>query len=163
MSLATATSGIALELRPRRRSSTVLGASFRTPGQVQAFFPLWLQKSFGPWATYGGGGFWLNPGAGNRHWWYAGWQAQSKFMDQVALGVEIFYASPKAEDGGHEIRFNVGLVTDFGPLHHLLLSAGRGILGPNRFMGYLAYQLTVGPAPSASEHPSVGSASTTIP
>jgi hypothetical protein len=119
-------------------------------GHVQAFFPLWLQKSFGPWTTYGGGGFWLNPGEGNHHFWLAGWQAQRKFMDQAALGLEILYTSPKAEGGEHEVRFNVGLVIDFGSLHHLLLSAGRGVLGPNRFMGYAAYQLTIGPA--SSEH-----------
>jgi len=113
-------------------------------GQVQAFFPLWMQKSFGPWTTYGGGGFWLNPGEGNRNWWLAGWQVQRQFMGEVALGAELFYTSPKEEQGESEVRFNLGLVIDFNPLHHLLLSAGRGLLGSNRLMAYVAYQLTVG-------------------
>ena len=38
-------------------------------GHLQAFLPVWLQKSFGQWLTYGGGGYWINPGTGNRDWW----------------------------------------------------------------------------------------------
>ena len=33
-------------------------------GKVQVFLPLWFQKSWGPWQTYGGGGYWINPGTG---------------------------------------------------------------------------------------------------
>jgi hypothetical protein len=35
-------------------------------GETQAFLPVWVQKSFGAWQTYGGGGYWINPGTGNR-------------------------------------------------------------------------------------------------
>lgn len=28
-------------------------------GQAQYFLPLWFQKSWGPWTTYGGGGYWI--------------------------------------------------------------------------------------------------------
>ncbi|HVN97392.1 MAG TPA: hypothetical protein VMT62_13265, partial [Syntrophorhabdaceae bacterium] len=34
-------------------------------GDAQFYLPVWLQKSLGHWTTYGGGGYWLNPGAGN--------------------------------------------------------------------------------------------------
>jgi hypothetical protein len=30
-------------------------------GHTHGFMPLWLQKSFGKWLTYGGG-YWINPG-----------------------------------------------------------------------------------------------------
>jgi len=40
-----------LEL-PTGNENRALGA-----GSVRAYFPLWLQKSFGDWTTYGGGGF----------------------------------------------------------------------------------------------------------
>src|SRR4051794_33943028 len=39
-------------------------------GHAQIFLPLWLQKDFGRWSTYGGGGYWVNPGAGNRDFWF---------------------------------------------------------------------------------------------
>ncbi len=45
-----------LEL-PTGDESRALGA-----GYVRAYFPLWLQKSFGDWTTYGGGGYWINQG-----------------------------------------------------------------------------------------------------
>jgi len=35
-------------------------------GHVQSFLPLWMQKSIGPWTAYGGGGYWINPGAHNQ-------------------------------------------------------------------------------------------------
>jgi hypothetical protein len=34
-------------------------------GNVQAGLPFWLQKSFGPWTTYGGLAYWFHPGLGN--------------------------------------------------------------------------------------------------
>jgi len=34
-------------------------------GHVQVLLPIWLQKSFGRWTTYGGVGYWIgNPGPG---------------------------------------------------------------------------------------------------
>ena len=29
-------------------------------GHTRLFLPLWVQKSFGDWQTYGGGGYWIN-------------------------------------------------------------------------------------------------------
>lgn len=114
-------------------------------GQVKAFLPLWLQKSFGPWTTYGGGGYWINPGAGNHDWGFLGWQVQRRFLPSVSAGAEVFHATVQEEGGAPETRFNVGLVIDLSGLQHLLLSGGRGLQGPNQFQGYVAYQLTFGP------------------
>jgi hypothetical protein len=114
-------------------------------GQVQAFLPVWIQKSFGAWTTYGGGGYWINPGADNRNYWLVGWQVQRKVSDHLTVGVEAFHTTPKETHGESETRFNVGLIVDFSESQHLLFSAGRGIQGPNDFQGYLAYQLTFGP------------------
>lgn len=36
-------------------------------GHVPIFLPIWGQKSWGPWTTYGGGGYWINPGEGNKN------------------------------------------------------------------------------------------------
>jgi hypothetical protein len=35
-------------------------------GKAQFFIPLWLQKSWGPWTSYGGGGYWVNQDADPR-------------------------------------------------------------------------------------------------
>ena len=112
-------------------------------GHTQAFIPLWLQKSFGPWTTYGGAGYWVNPGAGNRDWLYTGWLLQRRFGGAVTVGAEIFHATADHVGGSADTRYNVGLMLDFGERHHLLLSAGRSIEGDVRFEGYAAYQLTL--------------------
>ena len=112
-------------------------------GHLHVFIPLWLQKSFGPWTTYGGGGFWLNPGAGMRHYGYIGWLLQRRLSPLATLGAEIFYTTPDQVGGNADLRFNLGLVLDITEHHHLLFSAGRGIVGDSLFLGYAAYQLTI--------------------
>jgi hypothetical protein len=116
-------------------------------GKTRVFVPLWLQKSFGKWTTYGGGGYWINPGEGNRDWWYAGWQAQVQLTPSFAPGAEIWYQSPGAAAAGDQVRFNVGAVLDFGEHHHLLVSAGRAVHGCDCSQAYLAYLVTLGPRP----------------
>ena len=86
----------------------------------------------------------MNPGQGNRNFWYVGWLVQRRISHLATPGIEIFYTTPDQVGGGANLRFNLGLVLDLTEHHHLLLSAGRGIVGDNLFQGYLAYQLTIG-------------------
>lgn len=113
-------------------------------GKAQYFFPLWIQKSRGNWSSYGGGGYWINSGEGNKNYWIIGWQAQYKFTDALSVGAEIFHRSASETGGESGTGFNIGAVIDFGELHHLLLSAGRDFKGPDTFTSYIAYQLTIG-------------------
>lgn len=110
---------------------------------VQAFFPLWLQKSWGQWTSYGGGGYWVNPGEGNQNFWLAGWQIQCQLTQKVSLGGEVFSTSADHPGGRASPRFNVGMVVDFTDHHHLLFSAGHTLSGDVAFQGYLGYQLTI--------------------
>jgi hypothetical protein len=115
-------------------------------GTAQVFLPVWLQKSFGSWASYGGAGVWIDAGQRDRHWWYFGWQVQRRLSKGFTLGAEVFHQTPKEHGGESDTRFNLGGVIDFTDTHHLLLSAGRGIIGPNWFQGYIAYLMTLGPS-----------------
>jgi len=114
-------------------------------GHVRAFLPVWLQKGLGRWTTYGGGGYWLNPGAGNRDFWFAGWQAQYALTRAFAPGAELFWQSPSAPGRSDELHFNAGFVLDVGESHHVLLSAGRAIHGCDCAHAYVSYLLTLGP------------------
>jgi hypothetical protein len=114
-------------------------------GSTRIFLPLWLQKSFGPWTTYGGGGYWVNPGDGNKNYWFLGWQGQRRLGEVVTVGAEIFYQSASQVGGSGATRFNVGLVADVSDLHHLLFSAGACFGAPFCGQFYVAYQLTFGP------------------
>jgi hypothetical protein len=114
-------------------------------GQVQVFLPLWLQKSYGPWLTYGGGGYWINPGPGNHDWGLLGWQVQRQLLPNLSVGAEVLHLTVKELGGEAETRFNVGMVLDLSDRQHVMFSAGRGLQGPNELQSYLAYQLTFGP------------------
>jgi hypothetical protein len=111
-------------------------------GHLHGLLPLWLQKSFGSWTTYGGGGYWINPGQGNRNFWYVGWLVQAKLPGLATIGSEVFYTTPDRPDAGGNLRFNLGWVLDFSNTHHVLLSIGRSMVGDGLFQGYLAYQMT---------------------
>lgn len=120
-------------------------------GKAQVFIPLWLQKSWGPWTSYGGGGYWINPGEGNKDYWLFGWEAQRKITETLTLGAEVFHQTPSEEEGDTSTGFNVGGFIDLSELQHILFSAGRDFSGPNRFSFYVGYQLTFGPAESTGQ------------
>ncbi len=113
-------------------------------GKAQYLLPLWLQKRWGRWSSYGGGGYWINPGEGNKNYWVCGWQGQYDFLPALSLGAEVFYSGPGEEDGESLTVFNLGAVLNFGEAHHLLLSAGRSLRGPKGYLAFIAYQLTAG-------------------
>jgi hypothetical protein len=114
-------------------------------GHFQTFLPLWLQKSEGKWTAYGGGGYWINPGAGNRNWWFTGILIQRQVLPNLAPGVELFHGTSQQAGQSAETGFNLGMVWDLSDIQHIMFSAGPAFGGPNHLQGYFAYQLTFGP------------------
>jgi hypothetical protein len=106
---------------------------------TQVLLPIWIQKSFGPWMTYGGAGLHLASGDDNV---VAGWLLQRQLLGKITLGAESFFTFP-LNSGPVELQVNLGLVVDFSDRHHLLASAGPGFGADARGQGYLAYQLTI--------------------
>ncbi len=116
-------------------------------GHVRAYMPVWLQKSFGDWTTYGGGGYWVNHGGGSddKDYWFFGWLLQRKVTDKLVIGGELFHQTATTIDGKDSTGFNIGAIYDIDEHNHLLLSAGRGLQHApesNLFSWYVAYQIT---------------------
>ncbi len=114
-------------------------------GNTQEFIPLWAEKNFGPWQTYGGGGYWNNPGTGNKNYWFYGWVLQRKITDDLTLGGEVFHQTANKIGGLDTTGFNVGGSYDFTDDYHLLFSAGQGLQNSsstNQLSYYLALQWT---------------------
>lgn len=118
-------------------------------GEARQFLPIWAQKDFGDWTTYGGGGWWHNPGEGNRDFWFFGWALMRKVTDKLSLGGELFYQTAETVIITPSDRptsgFNLGGTYDFNDTYHLLFSAGRGIeyeQTNDAVTYYLALQLT---------------------
>jgi hypothetical protein len=78
-------------------------------GHVRVYLPIWLQKSFGDWTTYGGGGYWFNHGDGtnDQDYWFVGWLLQKKVTDQLAIGGELFYQTADTIGGKDSTGFNM--------------------------------------------------------
>lgn len=116
-------------------------------GQFRAFLPIWVQKSFGDWTTYGGGGYWINQddGLGDKNYWFFGWLLQRKVTETLTLGGEIFHQTADTVNGVDQTGFNLGGQYDFDEHNHLLFSAGTGFQHAsetNLFSWYLGYQIT---------------------
>jgi hypothetical protein len=114
-------------------------------GQTQVFLPVWVQKSWGDWTSYGGVGWWRNPGAGQRNWTYSGWLAQRKITTRLTVGSELFHTSPSEVSASATSGYNVGVILDVTEAHHVLLSAGSNLSGARETHFYVAYQVTLGP------------------
>lgn len=130
-----------LLLLPTGKKDNGLGS-----GEVQVFLPLWVQKSWDSWTTYGGAGYWINPGTGNKNYWLIGWLVQRDISEFLTLGTEVFHQTPSEIYGKSSTGFNFGAMINFGDLHHVLLSAGRNFWGTNEASYYASYQLTFGPS-----------------
>ncbi len=114
-------------------------------GESQFYLPLWLQKSWGPWTSYGGAGYWINPGTGNKNYWYSGWLLQRDITRWLTFGAELFHMTPTTTDGEHETGYNIGAIVNFTENNHFICSAGSDIHGPASFFFYAAYLFTWGP------------------
>ncbi|MGA7384488.1 MAG: hypothetical protein WBW81_07300 [Methylocella sp.] len=133
-------------------------------GRTHAFVPLWVQKDFDDWTTYGGGGYWINPGPGNKNYWLMGWVLQRKITGKLALGVELFHQTPNAIGGVPSTGFNFGSVPstgfnaggiyDFTDHYHFLFSFGKGLQHAketNEFSWYIGLQATGGEEPPKAQ------------
>jgi hypothetical protein len=112
-------------------------------GGATVLLPIWLQKSFGHWTTYGGAGYRIRTAADETDSWFLGWQVQRR-MGPVALGAELYRETESAQTLAGANVFDVGAVVDWSELHHLLVSFGAGPAA-RELHAYLGWQLTFGP------------------
>jgi hypothetical protein len=122
---------------------TSSGSTLGGNNHLQTFLPVWIQKSWGKFTTYGGAGYWINPGADNQNSVFAGWQGQYNFSETFSLGGEIYYESADTKDGSYNISFKVGGFINLNDENHILFSLGPSLRNRNDVSGYLGYQLTI--------------------
>ena len=106
--------------------------------------PLWLQKSWGPWTTYGGGGYVINPAPNQRNYYFGGWQLQRDISEKLTLGGEIFAQGKSSDDIRSFAVFNVGGYFKITPNFQLLFTGGHTLAGGSHTVGYLGLYWTGG-------------------
>lgn len=93
-------------------------------GRVTAFLPVWAQKDAGQWSVFGGGGYAVNPGSGNRDYWTGGIAVTRELSERWLIGAEADRQGPDAIGGRASTSLGVGAIVDLkGPLR-LLASGG---------------------------------------
>jgi hypothetical protein len=114
-------------------------------GHAQVFLPIWLQKEFGDWTVYGGGGYWFNPGVGNKDFQFYGVAVWRKITEAFHLGMEVFHQTANVAGSKAATGFNVGATYDLSENWHLLASVGSGLQNrrtTNEFSYFAGAQLT---------------------
>ena len=114
-------------------------------GEASLFLPLWLQKDNGAWSYFGGGGYQINAGAGQRDYALLGAALPRRFGDDLLVGAEIYHQSGTLDTALAYSALNLGVTYQISPHLALLGSAGPGIehasqLG--RFNFYAALDVT---------------------
>jgi len=114
-------------------------------GRTWFKLPLWIQKSWGGWTTYGGGGEAINTAPGQRDYPFAGWLVQRSFNDKLTLGGEVFTQGPTTIGAQGSTAYNIGGYWNFSPNFSLLFSNGHTFAGESHAINYLAFYWTWGP------------------
>ena len=92
--------------------------------RVTAFLPVWAQKDFGPWSIFGGGGYAINPGPGNRDYWTGGLALTRQMNDWLQLGIEIDRQGADAVGGSASTSLGLGTTIQLKTPFRLLASGG---------------------------------------
>jgi hypothetical protein len=110
--------------------------------RARLLLPLWVQKDFGATSLFGGGGYEINPGAGNRDFWQAGLALTHQVNDRLSAGAEVTYQTRDAVGGSGSTGVNAGLIRKVGGPFSLLLAAGPSFSGGRTsYHSYLALAL----------------------
>lgn len=111
--------------------------------------PIWVQKSFGQWTTYGGGGETIfNHVDGLRNYPFAGWLVQRDLGKKLTLGTEVFY---HGAEGLAAAQTRSAAMLDIGgyykfrdPGFQLLFAYGHTVAGQGENYAYLGLYWTWG-------------------
>ena len=130
---------------PMAELATGSGARGLGNGRTWYRLPVWAQKSWRPWTTYGGGGLALNSEPGQRNHAFVGWLVQRDIGKRLTVGTEIFRQGADSTGGRGSTIATVGGSLKFTDNFNLLFSTGRSLSGERHTLWYLGLYWTGGP------------------
>src|ERR1019366_7571240 len=117
-------------------------------GKVWAKLPVWVQKSFGPWTTYGGAGQQIVPQKDYKNFTYGGWLLQRNIGKKWTLGTEVF---SHGAEGPATAQIRGSTLVDFGGYYYIrnpgfqvLFCYGHAVAGLPETYAYLGLYWTWG-------------------
>ena len=113
------------------------------PGRVGCSIPVWAQKDFGAWSVFGGGGWTLNPGTGNRNFGFGGVAVTRGVMKTLTIGAELYHQTSDAIGTRASTGLGVGASWRVAPRWSIIGSGGpliRHRETPDDYAVYLALE-----------------------
>lgn len=89
--------------------------------------PVWLEKDWGAWSAFGGGGCELNRGGDSQNFCQAGLVVTNQVRTNLQVGLEIFRQTADTIGGQDTTSLGAGMRYDLNEHLHLLGYLGRGI------------------------------------
>jgi hypothetical protein len=103
-------------------------ASANVGTQHAAFLlPVWLEKDWGQWSAFGGGGCAINRGGNSEDYCEAGVVVTRQVRTDLQVGLELFHQSADTIGGKDMTSIGTGVRYDISDHLHLLGYLGRGI------------------------------------
>ena len=93
--------------------------------------PLWLQKDWGDWSVFGGGGCSISSDSSERNHCLAGGVVTRKVSEKLRLGIEVSYQSAQANGVPASTALGLGAQYDLSDHYHLLGYVNRGVQNAN--------------------------------
>ena len=94
---------------------------------MSVLLPLWLEKDWGQWSAFGGGGCEINRGGTSQNFCLAGLAITRQVTPKLQIGIEIFHQTPDTVGSDPTTSLGVGLRYDLNDNVHLLGYVGRGV------------------------------------
>jgi len=95
--------------------------------RAQVLLPLWAQKDWGKWSLFGGGGYTLNPGPGQRNYASMGAALSRQLRPGWQMGLEYYAQTRASEDDRPVHGLNIGSQVHIAGPFSWLASFGQGL------------------------------------
>lgn len=99
---------------------------FASP-HANLLLPVWAGRDLGKWSVFGGGGYQINPGAGNRDFWISGLAVTRSLSERLNLGAEVYHRTRDGDDARDFTGLNLGVIYKLTDHWSLLASGGPGV------------------------------------
>ncbi len=98
-------------------------------GEQHASFllPIWMEKDWGQWSAFGGGGCEINRGGDSQDFCLMGAVLTRQIVPNLQVGLELFHQTSDTHGGEATTSVGAGVRYDLDDHYHLLGYVGRGI------------------------------------
>jgi hypothetical protein len=96
-------------------------------GHASLFLPVWVERDWGAWSSFGGGGCSIDRGGESQDFCQLSWALVREVAPGLKIGAEIVHQTPDSRGGRASSGLGAGVSYDLSATFHVLAYAGPGI------------------------------------